>query len=121
MWRGLQSKEALECLTPGCAGVLMRALVLGGEAGAHKELYSQPLRGKPKAEPLPSAAAAVAVRARWGQGTLDASEALCIKCGSTTGICAFWCWVLPHAGAFCRRKSRQLSTWAANSCSLVIL
>ena len=89
VWWGLQSKEALACLTPGCEGVLTRAVVLGcegvltravvlgGEAGAWKELYSRPLRGRPQAEPQTRAAAAVAVPARRGQGALDAGEAPC--------------------------------------------
>ena len=91
VWRGLQSKEALACLTPGCAGgyaavvlgcegVLTRAVVLGGETGAYKELYSHSLRGKPKAQPQPAPTAAVAVPARGGQGTLDAGEALGTLC-----------------------------------------
>ena len=75
-WCGLQSKEALACLTPGCEGVLTRAVVLGAEAGAYKELYSRLLRGKPRAQPPPNETAAVAVPTRRAQGTLDASEAL---------------------------------------------
>ena len=77
---GLQSKEALACLTPGCEGVLTRAIVLGCEAGAHKELYSRPLCGKRSAQPQPNATAAVAVSARRGQETMDEGEALCIEC-----------------------------------------
>ena len=74
----MQSKEALACLTPDCAGVLMRALVLGGEDGAHRELYSRALPAKPRPDPRPRTTAAVAVPARRGQRKLDASAAPCI-------------------------------------------
>ena len=53
----------------------MRAVVLGGGHGAHKELYSRPLRDKPRPELQPKATAAVAVPARRGhRRKLDAGE-----------------------------------------------
>ena len=96
VWWGLQSKEALACLTPGCEGMLTRAVVLGAEAGVYKELYSRPLRGKRSAQPQPSATAAVAVPARRGQETMDAGEALCIECFAEEERTPL-CWVQTYA------------------------
>ena len=55
--------------------MLTRALVLGGEDGAHKELYSRALPAKPKPDLWPKATAAVAVPARKNQRKLDGGEA----------------------------------------------
>ena len=70
--------------------MLIRAIVLGGHDGAHKELYSHVLPKKPVMKQQPKAIAPKPVPGRKGQRKLDAGEAPkhpCLYCLSRLLLC----------------------------------